>query len=305
MGFSGEKRTTSFWSCGEIFDRSAVREIHKLSGLNVTEFANALGVPFGTLESLLSSRANEKRPHFQTAKKVAEWRGDLFSYLMSNATRNPGANTCKYSQSRVIRTFFPQLGAKYSLLLQVLHRLQKVLRENPTWGADQLQEYFWSQAVQEKAGKSKGNLFKRFLPWAPELMPHLRSKIDRVLGVHHQPIAWEILAGWLGTTAPIISALINPSQARAIRPIPPEQMRWLILNRRNAGPAAGNGSEGTSRSRRGPGKPPEQEVQRRLPRLKQLRAAKKSWGQIRNTMNAEFGLSLGATAYRNQFERNK
>jgi hypothetical protein len=53
------------------------------------------------------------------------------------------------------------------------------------------------------------------------------------------------------------------------------------------------------------GKPRNADVQARIPRIKELVAAEKTWGQIQNTMNHELGLSLTKRAYRNLFMRNQ
>jgi hypothetical protein len=231
IGFPGGTGVTACYGFGEVFDRSALRHLHEISGLNVTELAKTFGMPFATLDAALSRRKPTKQLHFKTARAALGWRGDLFWYLMSNASRHPGKQTTKYSQSRVLLTLFPNLRKKYLFLLEVLRQLAKKLRENPEWSRNQLQQYLCEQAKEESFRKNRGDLFIRFLPWAPELMPFLAQKLPILRGVHHQRLAWEVIAGPLCTTAPIISEIINPSQVKKINPIPPEQMRWLILTR--------------------------------------------------------------------------
>jgi hypothetical protein len=236
MGFPVGTGVSACYSFGELFDRAALRRLRQISGFNVTSLAEQLGVPFATLEVALSTRKSQSQMHLKTARKASEWRASLFRSLMSNASRHPGRQTDKYGQSRVIVTFFPNLRARYLCLLEVLHQLGKKLRDNPEWSLDRLQQHLCEQAMGEKAGISRGDLFRRFLPWAPELTPFLAGKLQDLQGVRYQRIAWEILAGSLGTTAPIISAVINPAQAQRIRPIPPEEMRWLILKLAAAAP---------------------------------------------------------------------
>lgn len=228
MGFPDGTGVSTCYSFGELFDRAALRRLHGISGFNVTSLAKELGVPFGTLEAALSTRKSQKQLRFETARKASEWRKSLFRRLMSNASRHPGRQNEKYGQSRVIVTFFPDLRERYFFLLSALRQLGKKLRDNPKWSRDQLQQHLWQQATAEKAGRSPGDLFTRFLRWAPELMPFLAGKLQDLRGIRYQRIAWEILAGSLGTTAPIISAVVNSAQAQTIRAIPPEEMCWLI-----------------------------------------------------------------------------
>jgi transposase-like protein len=219
MGFpSGEHRF------GEVFDRAALRRLREMSGLNKTELKDELGVKYDTLESLLSKRGPEKQPHLNTVRKVIEWQEKLFQDLMKNG---------RYAQSSIIRTFFPNLRESWKFLLKVLNLIGDKLREEGNWSLAELQRYLWEQAMRETAleedGRNPGNLFRRFLPWAPELTPFLgQEELQELRGVHRYRVARQILAKRLSTSPPTLYSWINPAQAQGIRPIPPAEIRHFI-----------------------------------------------------------------------------
>jgi hypothetical protein len=242
MGFPDGDHVAPYYSFGEGFDRATLRHLHKLSGLSVTEFAKQLRIPFATL--WLHSRSKKSRQlRFSTAQKAAEWRRGLFRHLMGDAHPRRGYRSDRFGHARVIRTFFPSLQERYLFLLQVLRRLRDVLLENQDWSVKDLQNYLCAQAMLEKAGMTRGALFMRFLPWAPELMPVLVSCLDQVRSGHNQRLAWELLARSLGTTAPVISSLLNPAQRRTVKPIPRNDMAWVIKNRAMSVAPPNNGKQ--------------------------------------------------------------
>jgi AraC-like DNA-binding protein len=218
-------------SFGEVFDRAALRRLKEMSGLEVPDLAQELSMPVGTLEGLLSTRRPDDELRFDTARKIVEWRNGLFFRLLPKASRHSGHG--RHSRQSIILAFFPNLGESYQFLMEVLHRLAKPLPKNLQWeGQHELQGYLCEQAMretaEEKAGTSPGHLFRRFLSWAPDLMPFLAEKLEDLRGVHHRELAWEIMAGSLGTKAQFISGLDSPSRVRRTKQISPDQMSRLI-----------------------------------------------------------------------------
>jgi hypothetical protein len=224
-------------SFGEVFDRAELRRLKEMSGLEVPQLAQELGIPVRTLAGLLSTRRPDNELSFDTARKIVKWRERLFFRLLAYGARHSGHG--RHSRQSIILAFFPKLGQRYQFLMQVLHRLAKPLPKNLQWeGQHELQGYLCEQAMwetaEEKAGSNPGNLFRRFLPWAPCLMPFLAGKLQELRdvhhhrGVHHQELAWEIIAGSLRTTAPVISSLDAPSRVRRTKRISPDQMSRLI-----------------------------------------------------------------------------
>jgi hypothetical protein len=151
---------------------------------------------------------------------------------MSNAPANPTSGH-EWGQSSILLAFCPNLRDRYSFLLKVLQRLAPTLRENPKWKRHHLEQHLCNQAMLEEAGRSPGDLFRGFLPWAPKLMPLIAEKLEDLRGVHHGPLALEIIAKSLGTTAAIVTGVMYPSGAKPIRQIPPKEMRGLILTSQN------------------------------------------------------------------------
>jgi hypothetical protein len=218
------------YSFGEPFDGSALRRLHLTSGLNVTEMSRQLQIKFSTLEPHLAPRQKRRALSLDGALKAASWRKSLFASLMSNASRHPGDDPTKYAQSRIIVTFFPNVRERYAFLHQVFDEISQALRQNPDWSIENLQQYLCEQALLENVGKRSGNLFSKFLPWAPELAPFLAGKLDILRGVHHQRLAFEAIATSLGTTPGVVSSIVNPAQAVNIKPISAKDVRGLISN---------------------------------------------------------------------------
>lgn len=216
------------FSFGQVFDRASIATLYDASGLKkIINFAQEVGMPFSVIERHLAPRSPKYGLSLKTARKIAEWRHQLFSYLMSNAGRTDDSPR----QNRVLRTFFPNLKERYGFLREMLARIGQ---KDSAWTPQKLKIYLLEEAA--RGDKS----VRQFLPWAVELMPFLENKLEQLRGPRprYQQLAYQLIAEWLGTTPPIISVLVNPAQARGIKPIPPEQMRWLILNRRTTTLAA-------------------------------------------------------------------
>ena len=226
LGFPSES-AGPLYSFGELFERCALRRLYTMSGLNVTEFAQQVGVPFNTTWVLLRGK-KAGQPNVDTARKVSEWRSRVFQELMSTAVPHPKEGG--YGQRRVILTFFPNLSERYEFLRRVLKRLGDPLRQNLTWSKDDLQHYLCEQAMLQHAGQASGDEFIQFLPWAPALAPFLASRLDQLRGDRYDKLAREVIGEWLKTTEPIIGSVIR--QADEFQPIPPQEMRWLILGAR-------------------------------------------------------------------------
>jgi hypothetical protein len=218
MGLPSGRPCYDEW--GEVFDREALRRLARISGLKPTQLSPKIGIPFATLEAALSKRKPQQQLDLDTARKAVEFETSLFKQLRRGE---------HYSQARVIRTFLPNLSQKYSLTLGVLHRLSEALDRNSAWSVAEFKEYLCEQAFAETKGRVSGDMFRRFLPWAPRLMPFLESELGALRGVHHQPVAWRVIAKSLGTTWEIIRRLTNRAQAQQVEPIPPAEMRAFIL----------------------------------------------------------------------------
>ena len=220
MGLTSGAQVTPCFSFGQVFDRASIRALYHASGLKtITSFAQETGVPFPTIEPHLAPRNKRQGVDLDTARNLAEWRHQLFSYLMSNSStgaHSPG-------QNRMLRTFFPDLKERYGFLRETLARIG---RTDSAWTPEKLKIYLLEQAA--RGDKS----IRQFLPWAVELMPFLRKKLEQLRGPHYQRLALQLIAEWLGTTQPTIADVIRPG-CKA-RPISPDEIRVLILEWRLA-----------------------------------------------------------------------
>jgi len=223
--------TTGFYSFGELFDRSAMQQLHSMTGLTVTEFSRQLGIPFATCWNILRSKTSLQLG-FLTARKISEWRSCLFRQLMSDATQ--GAD--RYGRRRIIQTVFPNLRDRYSQLVEVLRNVSKSPCAKTDFVSDALPQYLIEQALMEQARPTQGTLFKSFLPWAPDLVPFLKKNLDRVHGALRAELAVQAIAQWLGTTPPVVKNVLHcTNNGHRIKAIPPREMRLLILGRRRIG----------------------------------------------------------------------
>jgi hypothetical protein len=235
--FTGKPGHIVCHSFGEVLDRPALRQLKKMSGLDVAKLAQELSMRFATLRYLLNpTRLPGQELAFDTALKIRRWWENLFFSLMSDAPANP-TTSHRFGKSSIVLAFFPKLRERYSLLLKVLQRLAEDLRKNLKCERHELEQHLCVQAMleeaEEKAGRSPGHLFRRFLPWAPKLMPFLAEKLQDLRGGQPiAPIARKIIAKSLHTTEAMIWTVIN--EANRIRPISPQEMQVLILKRDGA-----------------------------------------------------------------------
>ncbi len=294
MGLTSGAKMTLCFSFGQTFDRASIRALYHASGLKtITRFAQETGVPFATVEPHLSPRNNGRGADLDTVRKLAEWRYQLFSYLMSNSStggHSPG-------QNRVLRTFFPDLKERYGFLRGILAQIG---RKDSAWTREKLKIYLLEQAA--RGDKS----IRQFLPWAVELMPFLEKKLEPLRGPHYQRLALQLIAEWLGSTWPTIAALTRPGCNA--KPISPDEMRVLILEWRLARATelrAKAGSEDTqvagNVADKKIGRPRKDDI-RKL--VVQLKGAGKSWTQVQMLVNRQKGLNLSVGACRSYAEKS-
>jgi len=118
MGFPDGRGVTIGFSFGEVFDQAALRRLQEMSGLNVATLAGQLHMPFDSLHAALRGKRN-KHIYLETVRKADEWRVRLFRHLMSDAVRHPGRENNRFSQSRVVLTFLPNLRERALLLTKI------------------------------------------------------------------------------------------------------------------------------------------------------------------------------------------
>jgi len=208
------------YNFGRPVDPEIVRTLIKMSGLTVGRFAkhllsNGWGVPATALYYCYSEKYKELRPVY--ARAIVAWQNALLQELLSK-THDHG-----YSPAVVLRTLFPDFPKRYSLVLAALTDCRPFLIENQNVGISELGQYICQQAMFEKVGKRRGNLFTRFLPLAVELIPHL--DFDRARKQIPSDVAMETLARRLSVKR---SAVYYATLAQT-RPISPKVMRGLVM----------------------------------------------------------------------------
>lgn len=248
MGLAG----STVYSFGDRIDAAALLRVLRVSGLPAKEFASQVGISVATIYEYQKARKRDSRIFApEVARRISAWRDKLVRHLLCNTRGWRGSTTVSrfdahaYGPSRVLKTFFPDLRAKYHLLCRVLRHCRGYLRANPDADGAALGEYLCEQATLDKGSKGSGQSFARFVLWAPELMPVLEANLDRLRdrGNEKWPsVGHEILAAFWGTTPAIVR---NAFASRKIHPIPPEEMRRLLtLARANGGRAAEKRSRG-------------------------------------------------------------
>jgi hypothetical protein len=220
-GFSGKPCVYDF---GNPFDKRGVRQLKKCTGLSASQMANEIGLPRSAVAELFRPTRASQRVGPGAARKFIAWRDRLIGELVATVSK-PNRVNDKYSGSRVLRTFFPDLPAKHKLLLNVLRNLRIFLLREASASADEIGEYFCAQAMWEVSQSSRQKTYVLFLPWAPELMPLLQENIGRIREPGDLwPVAEEAIARRLNTTR----AVVNGARKARARTIPPMEMRHLI-----------------------------------------------------------------------------
>jgi len=150
----------------------------------------------------------------------------------------------RFNRSAILKTFIPHLRSIYTLLLGsstlpeshrgILAKVRLWLRAHPTAEAKDLQRHFCEQAYLEVSGQISGDLFKRFLLWAPKLMPFLETNLDRLRKPGDlSPLACEAIGTRWDAPRNIVAEAIKSRTRR----IAPREMRFLILSLSQQQPA--------------------------------------------------------------------
>jgi hypothetical protein len=209
------------YSFGDLLDVAATRNLKKISGLSAEEFAQHVHVAASPRR--VDDYLRKKQQHFEPkrSKEISDGRRNLIVKLMSTEQK-------EYPRGRVLKTFFPDLAKKSRFLCEVLQECRFFLQSKPTAELAQLEDYLCDQGDRElldARGPRIRKLFRRFLPWMPDIVPCLDFNLARGKG----PIwdsACQSIAKYWGTTPGIIREAIDPHT----RPLPPDRMRWLILH---------------------------------------------------------------------------
>lgn len=213
----------AFYDFGEPQTAKNVLQLATLTGLSQDKIAELTGAPLtsarpnsagGRINRYCQKRADRRiRP--EQMKKIIVWRDGLLKFSGGDQSDSSGVRRQRrLDRSEFLKTFFPNLGQKYKLLLAILRDIRKHLRTRDPDGKS-LQDYLC-----DRAG------FATFLPWAPELMPFFEANVRRIEEPGDlAPIACEAIGARWAMSARIILAATFSSTGT----IPPSEMRGLIL----------------------------------------------------------------------------
>lgn len=227
MGFhdSAKARTMSaLYDFGEPFTVEAVRALKSSSGLSVGQLATRTGLPASVITGTIRPRRKYQRVAPEIAKKILTWRDSVIRQLLSTAAA-PARGEDRFSGSRILKTFFPDLGRKRGQLLSVLRRTRSLLNSTAGIKAHELGELFCTQAMLEVGRCAPQRTFAQSLPWLPAVMTFLQANFGRLAGncdlwrLADEAIAWR----W-DTSAAIVSGV---SRSR-VQPILQSEMRMLL-----------------------------------------------------------------------------
>lgn len=220
LGFSGR---AAFHDLGERWMAANVLQLKTATGLSVAELSERAGLPDAFKDAVWRPRT---RFNPALVRKLVAWRDNVLrALLVPDSRRSRGVE--RLNRSEVLKTFLPNLRARHKLLRAALSKMRAFLRVYPDAGAEELKTYLCEQAMLEVSGESSGDVFKRFLPWAPQLMPFLGKNIDRLRrhDGHLWPLAWEALGARWDASPKLVEAAIRARTRR----IAPREMRFLIL----------------------------------------------------------------------------
>ncbi len=221
LGFSGKRCLYYF---GDPITRAKVAEWQRASGLSHKDFANFTAISWQRVRGFSETSGKDLRIIPGDSRKIRDWLDRVIRTLMMKPDTAKGLRHRDYNRSAVLKSFFPDLGKKYDLLFVVLSESQKFVTDKPEAGIEQWQDWLCDQAGREVAGGLRGNLFTRFLPWAPDvsrfiegqnkLLEQKPGSLD-VLRINRNlwQLAEQFFASYFDTTRPIVR---NAWQARRI-----------------------------------------------------------------------------------------
>jgi hypothetical protein len=236
LGLRGTKGGPYLYDCGEIVTVVHAAALLKASGVDLTDFKCLIGMTSGTRDfSRPRSQAEGKALRFDNARRLIAWRDSIIRTLAGNAgtqRRRRKSPPLRYGHrgyrvSGILKTLLPRIRPQYELLLEVLQCSTEFLKSDPQAGIEQWQDWICEQACHEDSGRRSGELFSRFLPWAPEASPFIAMNLDSLrnrTGLHR--LTKNIFAARFGVTP---SAVEESWQTRT-RAVRPEDMARLILS---------------------------------------------------------------------------
>lgn len=220
----GQRGRPAVYDFGEPFTAAKLRALRDALGLSAPQLSKQVGIPPSVITYTVGGNGR-LRP--TVAKAVIAWRDALIRRLAATLSR-PNLGEGKYSGSRILKTFFPNLGAKRGLLLSVLRAIRYQTAASPAKlsSADELGEWLCGDARLQLTEKLPQGVFGQFVLWAPSLAPSLWTHRDRIR--EHGDL-WSlvdvVLAERWGTTPTVVSSV---ARAR-VAVIPPAEMRNLLI----------------------------------------------------------------------------
>jgi hypothetical protein len=208
-------------------------------GLDRETFASLFGMP-RLLAYRISVRhlANSRIAHAH-ARSIIEVRDWFIRRIreLAGKHRRGGPNSTRVDSTRFLMAALPDLPRTYVSLRQILVRSRQFLRNAPEAGIDEWHDWLCAQARLETGGRLPGNLFTKFLPFAPEISQFVEEKLAalRAPGGSVRQLAAEILASRLKVS----SSLIRHCNEK--RPLPPSDAEHLILTTSRGSQAAPSG----------------------------------------------------------------
>ncbi len=227
IGFCGERQTVTtnaFYDFGEPVTTETIQALRKSAALSAPQFAKQTGIELSVVRGVIRPRRKGQRIQPGIAKRVIAWRDDLLRQLLAT-TASPTRGEDRYSGSRILKTFFPDLKSKRGLLLRVMRWCRRSEPVTISMNANDLGELFCAQAMLEVANGPRETLFARFLPWAPDLIRFFQANLQLIKGRGNLwPVADAAIAQRWNTTRHVVSGAWD-SHWRAI---PADEMRRLI-----------------------------------------------------------------------------
>lgn len=225
MGFCGKttRARPAFYDFDEPVTAEAVRTLRNITGLSVPQFAKRTNLITSVIADAIRPRHKGIQPG--TSKKIIVWRDDLIRHLLMTAAV-PTRGQDRYSGSRILKTFFPDLRLKRALLLRVMRWCRSSASVTLTMNANDLGEQFCAQAMLEVRRQGSHEwLFARFLPWAPDLIGFFQTNLRLLKGEGNLwPLADAAIAQRWDTTPHVLSSAWRLRSTA----IPPDEMRRLI-----------------------------------------------------------------------------
>lgn len=210
------------YDLGNLFKLARMAKLYSATGLDRESFASCFGAPPQLVRRIVD-RPSQRRVSPSQAGVIVKARDEII-HATYEITRNKGKNRWSPGSHAVLRSLVPDFPRVFASLRNILAKSRRFLRNDPSAGIEQWQDWLCQQARLEVAGLLPAASFARFLPLAAELSQFIEPRLSELrMRGRLWRMSTDILASRFKVSASVISHGVYA------RPLPPRDVRNWIL----------------------------------------------------------------------------